>query len=1147
MNKFTKTVLIALLLTFIPMKQWAQTARNNKVEIELSEIANPDYRYCLLAAIAQDDRLLYTVDDDNSSVILTPANHWDDSQLQIHFNRLKAEAEAEFSTYEKADKETRGDLFMAWKDRLPKDLFTLLFRQMLIENPNNRDGNQTCATSDPFCTTDMVTFHVNANPGGSCESGPYYECLTPYTDRPPFWFHMKIGVAGAFQIKMSNSSNVDIDFCCWGPFADPVTPCPNQLTYGKFIDCGSTTAHTEYCNIPSTAQVGQYYIMVITKYNQTIATDISFQKVSGVGETDCGILPPMVDNDGPYCVGETIRLSGNAQAGASYSWSGPGGWTATGQNVTRPNCTMAMAGSYTCTITVGSASNSASTNVEVIAQPTANFNATTVCKGNPTQFTSTSTTNPSGQQMTYLWNFGDGQTSTQQNPTHTYSQAGTFNVSLTVACGGNRCTHTCTKQVTVSAAPVANAGPDQTIGYGGTAQLSGSGGAGTFNYHWEPANKVTNPNAQNTQTVSLTADQTFTLTVTNPQGQCTSSDQVTIHISGSAMTVSANAFPASICQGSSSQLQANAGGGTGNFSYSWSPSTGLSATNIANPVATPTQTTTYNCTVNDGQTTQTVSVTVTVNYPEYPEETYYICPGGEYIWHDQVCTEEKDYYYETTTAQGCEKIITLHLHYYPTYDETTINEYICHGESYNFFGTNYNYSIGLADNVFHTLQTVHGCDSIVRLNLTVWPDNGVTQKEISLCPEQLPYTFYGEDYYEATDVTVWDTDMHGCDSAVRLVLTVSDYYKPNIQDEYVCSLPYEWIIKDANGSVITTKTIDAAGYYCDTLPTSSCEGIFRLDLHYQQVPDVIVEEVITCDSYIWPMTGQNLTQSDTYYHSIPLTPYPCEQIYQLNLTINTQSLLPNVHVTDSCDYVHIPWFEQDTVFTANTVYTFKGETDEGCYREQTYYIENMKYTPSVGLFDAGDAGESGAIKINDSTYTVITNTEFFSFNYSFNISETGKSKWTSCEWENTNKPTWIISNVESNEKYSSCIVHVADHSPEDVVIEFRAKSECGEDTRRLYLRSTFFGVDDIEAMPFDVSIVPNPNKGTMQLHFENMEGPVRVKVLDMRGTLIDDFETQVANGNTIHDYDMKRHAEGIYFFVISNNMRSLTRKAVIIH
>ena len=43
------------------------------------------------------------------------------------------------------------------------------------------------------------------------------------------------------------------------------------------------------------------------------------------------------------------------------------------------------------------------------------------------EFSDTST----GDNLTYLWDFGDGQTSSEQNPTHEYSSAGDFTVSLT--------------------------------------------------------------------------------------------------------------------------------------------------------------------------------------------------------------------------------------------------------------------------------------------------------------------------------------------------------------------------------------------------------------------------------------------------------------------------------------------------------------------------------------------------------------------------------------------------------------------------------------------------------------------------------------------------------------------------------------------
>ncbi len=1141
MNRFRKIIIVALMMAFIPMKQWAQTVNNHRIEIEIARISNPELRYCTLAALANDDNLIYSVDEDNNSVIVSAINEWSDSQLQIYYDRLKADIDDEFRAYQIADKETQGATFTFWKENLPQDLFVLLFRQMLIENPVNRDGNQTCATSDPFCTTDVVSFHIDANPGTVCEPGPNYGCMSSFTQRPPFWFHMKIAVGGTFTIRITNTNNNDLDFCAWGPFSDPNTPCTSQLTADKIIDCDSPYNSVQECTIPASSQVGQYYIMVITKWSSG-ATDVSFSKVanSGPGETDCGILPGIASNDGPYCVGETIHLTVNAQDGASYTWTGPGGFTSTQQNPTRPNCTMNMAGTYTCVTTVGNQSTTATTEVVIYPQPTANFNFTTVCQGSPTQFTSTSTTNPSGQQMTYQWNFGDGQTSTQQNPSHTYASPGTYNVSLNVSCGNGHCTNHITKSVSVYANPVANAGPDQTIPYGSTTQLNGSGGAGTFSFHWEPANMVANPNSQNTQTVVLTQDQTYTLTVSNSQGECVDTDEVTVHIEGSAMTVTAGP-DISICQGGSGQIQVNAGGGTGSISYSWTPTTGLSDPNIYNPVASPSQTTTYTCHVSDGQTSQDVSVTVTVNEVIVENEYVSICPDDSYQWHGTIYTAEGSYQFDTVTDQGCDKTLFLHLEHYPTYDETTIEAEVCSGETYNFFGTVYDHS---CYQVPHTLQSAHGCDSIVRLNLTVWPEHEVTLKEVSLCPEQLPYNFYGVNYYEDADVTYVDTDVHGCDSTVRLLLTVSEYYIPEPTVVYSCDDSYTW---NPIGSY--HFTFSETGFYTDTLPTDNCDGIFRLDLHFQQVPEVSVENVTSCDSYTWPMTGQTFTQSGDYYHSVSLYPFPCEQVYQLHLTINTQSLLPTMHLSDSCDHVLVSWFGQDTVFHENTSYMFTGLTDEGCYREQTYYIDNMQYTPQTDGIRCQDAD---AVVYGD-TIAVVTNTEFFSFQYNFYVAETGHSQcvWDSCIWT-ISKPSWTIEynpvpTTANGRYFSQCKVFVADRQTDHVVLTATVKNDCGTKVNTFYLKSSFLDIDDNDNAPANVTIVPNPNNGQMHIDFENMHGRTAVKVFDMIGNQIDTFETNVSSSQYNYDYSMKNHADGLYFFVISNNNQMLTKKVVIIH
>lgn len=72
----------------------------------------------------------------------------------------------------------------------------------------------------------------------------------------------------------------------------------------------------------------------------------------------------------------------------------------------------------------------------------------------------------------------------------------------------------------------------------------------------------------------------------------------------------------SICPGDSVKLSGSASGGTPPYSYSWSPSTGLSGADVAQPMASPTQTTTYTLTVTDAEGkkgSDTVKVSVGYN------------------------------------------------------------------------------------------------------------------------------------------------------------------------------------------------------------------------------------------------------------------------------------------------------------------------------------------------------------------------------------------------------------------------------------------------------------------------------------------------------------------------------------------------------
>jgi PKD repeat protein len=76
------------------------------------------------------------------------------------------------------------------------------------------------------------------------------------------------------------------------------------------------------------------------------------------------------------------------------------------------------------------------------------FSSSPGCAVAGTILTFTDTSNGDSPMSAWLWSFGDGQTSTQQNPTHTYATSGTFTVTLQ-ATGASGATGTASKEVQV--------------------------------------------------------------------------------------------------------------------------------------------------------------------------------------------------------------------------------------------------------------------------------------------------------------------------------------------------------------------------------------------------------------------------------------------------------------------------------------------------------------------------------------------------------------------------------------------------------------------------------------------------------------------------------------------------------------------------
>ncbi len=146
------------------------------------------------------------------------------------------------------------------------------------------------------------------------------------------------------------------------------------------------------------------------------------------------------------------------------------------------------------------------------------------------------------------------------------------------------------------------------------------------------------------------------------------------------LAVNSLAVPATICKGDQSQLYAFATGGTGVYSYQWTPAIALSNTGIFNPLASPAETTTYNVEFLDNISIFG-TVTVTVEQPPQPPVASVISDhlvssvtqGNQWYNYQGIIpgatsqiytpTSTNAYYVTTTNAAGCESAASNSVFY----------------------------------------------------------------------------------------------------------------------------------------------------------------------------------------------------------------------------------------------------------------------------------------------------------------------------------------------------------------------------------------------------------------------------------------------------------------------------------------------------
>ncbi|MEI9946375.1 MAG: PKD domain-containing protein [Chitinophagaceae bacterium] len=286
-----------------------------------------------------------------------------------------------------------------------------------------------------------------------------------------------------------------------------------------------------------------------------------------------------------------------------------------------PSTTYFNPGTYTIKLTVRNTINGSvhettkNQYITVYANPVVYFKASdsTGCFPLPVQFTDYSTPG-SGTITNWSWDLGDGTTSTLQNPSHTYTSAGSFTVTLRVT-NSFGCVKTFSKTQYIQTADgvvsdFTNNNPGSCTAPITINFINTSTGPGALTYQWDFGDGNTSTQQNPSHTYANPGSYTVTLVTVSPQG-CSATMTKPNHISIGSIS-SEFTVPPIICQGSPANIINTTTPVPG--SVLWDFGDGTTSTDI-NPVKTYTTSGTFNIKLenNFGGCTQSVTHSVVVN------------------------------------------------------------------------------------------------------------------------------------------------------------------------------------------------------------------------------------------------------------------------------------------------------------------------------------------------------------------------------------------------------------------------------------------------------------------------------------------------------------------------------------------------------
>jgi uncharacterized delta-60 repeat protein len=244
-----------------------------------------------------------------------------------------------------------------------------------------------------------------------------------------------------------------------------------------------------------------------------------------------------------------------------------------------------------------------------------------------------------------------------------------------------------------------------------------------------------------------------------------------------------------------------------------------------------------------------------------------ICPGESIVFDGKVLSSADTYVAHLHSIAGCDSVVTLNLSINAVY-ELSVDRTVCQGASV-VFGSKTLTTAGTYTNRF---STIHGCDSIVTLNLSI---NAAYALSVNRTVCQGASVVFGSKTLTTSGTyTNRFSTIHGCDSIVTLNLSINAAYAISV-DRTVCQ---------GTSFVFGSQTLTTSGTYTNRFSTiHGCDSIVTLNLSINPVYELSVDRTV-CQGASFIFGSQILTTSGTYTNRFS-TIHGCDSIVHLSLLL----------------------------------------------------------------------------------------------------------------------------------------------------------------------------------------------------------------------------------------------------------------------